>query len=126
MWNLFQSNPGYRANIKGLFHSGQVRGQAWILRTLADATYITPDNDILKKQFETFLLDNIDWYILNYTKGTSTGNALGWIVGWIEENQHPYFFVLNLEGPNNLDMIPIRMNILKGILKEQGFFEGKR
>ncbi len=23
---------------------------------------------------------------------------MGWIVGWIEENNHPYFFVLNLNS----------------------------
>jgi len=24
------------------------------------------------------------------------GHEIGWIVGWIEENKHPYFFVLNM------------------------------
>jgi beta-lactamase class D len=82
--------------------------------------------DIVKK---VMLQESNANYRLSYKTGwgfRENGNALGWVVGWIEENQHPYFFVLNLEGPNNLDMIPVRMNILKGILKEQGFFEGKR
>ena len=42
----------------------------------------------------------------NYTLAYKTvgvfvkmANALGWIVGWIVENQHPYFFALNIEGP---------------------------
>jgi hypothetical protein len=34
MYDLFQSNPGYRANVKGLFHQTQVRAQAWSLRDL--------------------------------------------------------------------------------------------
>ena len=69
-------------------------------------------------------------YTLAYKTGLGfreNGNAIGWIIGWIQENGHPYFFALNVEGPhNNIDMAPIRMNILKGILKQSGFFEGKR
>ncbi len=68
-------------------------------------------------------------YRLSYKTGlgfTEMGNALGWVVGWIEENQHPYFFVLNLEGSPDSNMIKGRMEILKAILKQQGFFEGKR
>jgi beta-lactamase class D len=47
------------------------------------------------------------------------------MAGWIIENKHPYFFALNLEGSHNLNMQPIRINILKGILKKLGFLEGK-
>lgn len=69
-------------------------------------------------------------YRLAYKTGwgyAENGNMIGWVVGWIEENNHPYFFVLNLETPDpNFDMVGTRMNILKGILKEQDFFEGKR
>jgi beta-lactamase class D len=68
-------------------------------------------------------------YSLSYKTGwgfRENGNALGWIVGWIEENKHPYFFVLNVEGPPETNMIPIRLEILKAILKQQGFLEGKR
>jgi hypothetical protein len=77
MYNLFQSNPGYRDNIKGLFNRTQVRGQAWILRSLADAAYITPDNDVLKKQFPTFLSDNLDWYNNAYSNNSKADNTLG-------------------------------------------------
>ena len=88
----------------------------------------SPDgtSDIVKK---LMLQEDNSNYKLSYKTGWAfreNGNALGWVVGWIEENQHPYFFVLNLEGPHDLDMIPVRMNILKSILKQQGFFEGKR
>lgn len=68
-------------------------------------------------------------YKLSYKTGgavTETGNALGWVVGWVEENQHPYFFVLNIEGPSDTDLKTVRMNILKSILKQLGFFEGKK
>lgn len=66
-------------------------------------------------------------YTLAYKTGwgnKENGNALGWMIGWIIENQHPYFFALNLEGERNSDPA-IRLNILKGILKKLGFLEGK-
>jgi len=69
-------------------------------------------------------------YQLSYKTGWGTrenGHPLAWIVGWVEENKHPYFFVLNLESSDpNFNMLTARMAILKGILKQLGFFEGKR
>lgn len=55
-----------------------------------------------------------------------TQRHLGWIVGWIEENNHPYFFVLNIESKDrNFDMRKARLDILKKILKKLEFMEGK-
>lgn len=75
------------------------------------------------------LFENNANYRLGYKTGwgfTESGHALGWVAGWIEENNHPYFFVLNIESPDkNFDMIPARMKILKDILKQSGFFEGR-
>lgn len=69
----------------------------------------------------------------NYKMGYKTGwgfkengKSLGWVVGWIEENKRPYFFVLNLEGPADMDMVNVRMRILKGILGRLGFFKGNK
>jgi beta-lactamase class D len=54
-------------------------------------------------------------------------NNIGWVVGWVEENKHPYFFVLLLKSrEKSYDMQNSRMNILKSILKQYGFFEGKK
>ncbi len=67
-------------------------------------------------------------YILAYKTGLGykeNGNALGWIVGWVEENKHPYFFVLNVEGSHDTKMMDARKNILMGILKQLGFLEGR-
>ena len=75
MWNTFAGNPGYREGGKGLFKPDQVRGQGWSMRTLAEAAYITPDADVLKKQLETLLNNNIDWYDANYTNANN--NNLG-------------------------------------------------
>jgi beta-lactamase class D len=75
------------------------------------------------------LLENNANYRMGYKTGwgtTENGHALGWIVGWIEENNHPYFFVLNIESPDpNFEMVPVRKKILNDILKQLGFFEGK-
>lgn len=67
-------------------------------------------------------------YQLAYKTGfgyRENGNALGWVVGWVEENRHPYFFVLNIEGDKSISK-DLNKEILKNILKEQGFFEGKK
>jgi len=70
MYNVFQSNPGYRKNIQGLL-TGQVRGQAWSMRTLAEAAYITPDNDRLKSHFTRVLQSNLDMYNATYTNNAN-------------------------------------------------------
>lgn len=76
------------------------------------------------------LMESNSNYSLSYKTGwgyTDKGHALGWIVGWIEENNHPYFFVLQIEHPDrNFNIGPVRLTILKNILKEYGFMEGKK
>jgi hypothetical protein len=79
MYDVFSSNPNYRERAKGLVHPEQVRGQAWALRTLAEAAYISPDNDRLKGHFNQILSDNLDWYNQNYTNNPAA-NKLGIIV----------------------------------------------
>ncbi|UUZ51417.1 hypothetical protein LP420_19400 [Massilia sp. B-10] len=76
MWNSFQSNPAYREYGKGLVKSEQVRGQAWSLRTLGEAAYITPDSDPFKAQFVAFVNNNLAWYDANYTNNADA-NQLG-------------------------------------------------
>ena len=68
-------------------------------------------------------------YKLAYKTGTGTlenGKTLCWIVGWVEENRHPYFFVMNMEGTQAQNIMNFRLELLKSILKQQGFLEGKR
>ncbi|QOY96545.1 hypothetical protein IM543_06420 [Massilia sp. UMI-21] len=79
MYDVFASNPGYRENRKGLLKPEQVRGQAWGLRTLGEAAYLTPDTHPLKRHFAQILDDNLDWYNATYTRNP-TANALGVIV----------------------------------------------
>lgn len=78
---------------------------------------------------EAMLFEKNSNYSLSYKTGwgfKENGNGIGWIIGWIEENNHPYFFALNVEGPHDTDMVAVRMNVLKGILKKLGFLEGRK
>ncbi len=78
------------------------------------------------------LMEDKPEYKLAYKTGWSGWDEarqkhLGWIIGWVEENRHPYFFVLNLESNNkDFNMTEARLNILKGILDELGFLKGRR
>jgi beta-lactamase class D len=69
-------------------------------------------------------------YRLSYKTGSGireNGHNIDWTVGWVEENNHLYFFVLNLESTEPATAGgQERMKILKGILKQMGFFEGKK
>lgn len=69
-------------------------------------------------------------YKLSYKTGwgfDENKNNIGWLVGWIEENNHVYFFVTLIKSPDpDLDMRNIRLDITKDILKQYGFFEGKK
>ena len=78
---------------------------------------------------KAMLFESTTMYRLAYKTGwgrKENGDHLAWAVGWVEENNHPYFFVLNFESPDvNADIPSIRMKILKGILTELNFFKGK-
>lgn len=78
-WNMVQANPAYRDLDKGLMKWDQVRGQAWSLRTLGQAAYITPDSDSLKAYFVDRLQNNLAWY--NATYATGAPNQLGVLDG---------------------------------------------
>jgi hypothetical protein len=78
-YNMLQANPYYRGFEMGLLKWDQVRGQAWSLRTLGHAAYITPDDDPMKSYFTQRLQHNLDWYRTTYVDGRP--NALGAIDG---------------------------------------------
>jgi hypothetical protein len=79
-------NPHYREFSKGLVKNDQVRGQAWSLRTYAQAAYLTPDNDPLKSYFTGLVNNNLDWYLANYVNNASANKlgiiANGYAVGY--------------------------------------------
>ena len=114
---------------------------------LDNSLKITPDEQlgVVKrlyfKQFPFF--DNYEQIVINammmedkpthrlsYKTGLATkedGTPITWVVGWIEENQHPYFFVLNMETKDKLvNLKDARMNVLRNILTQLNFFKGQR
>ncbi len=78
---------------------------------------------------DDMILENDSNYKLSLKTGfgfTEKGNLLGWALGWVEENRHPYFFVLNFElTDKNTDMQAVGLSMLKGILRQLGFMQGK-
>jgi beta-lactamase class D len=84
------------------------------------------NQEIVKK---AMLMEDSINYKLSYKTGSGfreNGSNLAWVAGWIEENNHPYLFVLNFETPDrNANIKTIRIKLLKQILRHLGFFEGK-
>jgi beta-lactamase class D len=87
------------------------------------------NQDIVKK---AMLMEDKPEYRLGYKTGwappsAKDGRHTGWVVGWIEENNHPYLFVLNLSSAHpDFNMREARMKILKGILDKMGFMKGEK
>ncbi|NSL89615.1 class D beta-lactamase [Chitinophaga solisilvae] len=82
----------------------------------------------MKSVREVMLVEKTPQYELSYKTGWGRSGAknIGWIVGWIEENRHPSFFVLNIESEDpKFDMVAARKAILHDILTEAGYFKGE-
>jgi beta-lactamase class D len=83
--------------------------------------------DIVKK---VMLRESNTLYELSYKTGwtkSAPDQNIGWVVGWIEENRHPYFFVLLMESKDpQYDILKNRDPLLKELLKHYGFLEGKK
>jgi beta-lactamase class D len=79
---------------------------------------------------DVMLQENNTLYKLSYKTGSGfdeKNNAIGWMVGWIEENRHVYFFVtLVRSADKNINMSKVRMEITRGILSELVFFKGEK
>jgi beta-lactamase class D len=85
------------------------------------------NQEIVKR---AMLFEDNTQYKLSYKTGwgyKENGASLAWCVGWIEENKHPFFFVLNIETPDKTADIPtIRMKLLKDILHQLEFMKGRK
>ena len=73
--NPLRTDPGNSGDGQGLVRWMQVRGQAWSLRTLGHAAYITPDTHPLKAYFTKQLDNNLAFYHAAYVVGNP--NKLG-------------------------------------------------
>jgi len=113
---------------------------------LDNSLQITPDEELgfVKKLYfdglpfhkttmqsvrDVMLMEKTPKYLLSYKTGWGIvgSKQIGWIVGWIEENMHPSFFVLNFESEDpNIKIPEVRDRIFRGILKEEGYFQGKK
>ncbi len=77
---------------------------------------------------DVMMMEKNSNYTLAYKTGwgfRENGKSIGWVIGWIEENRHPFPFALQLEGDKNLDMPTVRMKVLKSILNQLGYLQGK-
>jgi hypothetical protein len=83
-WNMLMANPYSRGMEKGLLKWGQLRAQAWSMRTLGQAAWITPDAHPLKKYFNDRVAFNLAWYVENYPRNPAI-NPFGYM-----ENDFPY------------------------------------
>ncbi len=81
--------------------------------------------DIYKKMI---LKENNANYKLSYVSGEEVnGFNSNWILGYVEENKHPYFFVLHVTNQDSLnDHKTKSVAVLKSILTQQGFLKGLR
>ena len=79
---------------------------------------------------EVMLKEDSSQYRFAYKTGigyNEKGNGQGWVVGWIEENMHIHFFVTFFKAADaTTDISATGMKITRSILKEYGFFEGKK
>ena len=77
-YNAARGNAGSRGGDRGLFEAGQqVRAQGWSMRTLAQAAYITPDENSLKEHYLYMLKSNIDEYTDIYAADLTRSNTFG-------------------------------------------------
>ena len=72
--------------------------------------------------------DNASYQLSYITGSDATASQVNWIVGYIEENKHPYFFVMHTSATNGIALNDHAKSIqvLKSILLEQGFLKGVR
>jgi len=70
---------------------------------------------------------NYHLYYKTATGKMENGHTIAWVMGWVEENKHPYFFVVNLESADpQKDLRQAGLQIVRSILAKMGFFNGTK
>jgi beta-lactamase class D len=69
-------------------------------------------------------------YHLSYIEAADSLSQIAWVIGFVEENKHIYFFVLNTtaskQGSAPNGAVQSAVPLLKTILLQQGFLKGLR
>lgn len=99
-WTIFRFNYAYRGETLGLVHRSQVRAQGWMLRELARAAYINPDDHKLKGYFDRLVKNNIKHYTDTYIPASGPLNTYGALKhSWVDGKVSPWmddFFTWSL------------------------------
>ena len=76
---------------------------------------------------DLMLQENNTQYKFSYKtgEGSDHSNAIAWVIGWVEENKHVYFFVTLVKAHGRNDLPSVSMKISKSILQKFGFFRGE-
>jgi hypothetical protein len=70
-FGIAADDPQYRSGANGIEPWGQIRALAWGLRDIANAMYLTPDNDPMQAYYEKILDNNLSYLVKTYiTDGT--------------------------------------------------------
>ncbi len=88
-WNELEKNVGKRNadGARGLIIPNQIGGQAWALRSLINAAFITPDDHPLKTYFNSMVDYNISWYTDHYVANSAPlHNQYGLLTYGLNEN----------------------------------------
>ncbi|RYZ22000.1 MAG: class D beta-lactamase [Chitinophagaceae bacterium] len=84
------------------------------------------NQELIKKAMQR---ESTAQYRLAWKSGTTRDSAgtLVWYTGWVEENNHPFFFTLNFHTTaGEAQASETGLTMLKGMLKQLGYFEGKK
>ncbi|MCW5729147.1 MAG: hypothetical protein KIT20_00200 [Alphaproteobacteria bacterium] len=94
-----------RLNDQGLLDVSETRAQAWAIRGIADAAYLTPDDHAMKDYFNTMVNNNLQHFYEKYVLGdfTEAGDVTGWINGYSTDGK---------TAPWMQDFVAMAMNTL--------------
>ena len=130
-WNILRANPNSRGYEQGLVQWEQVRGQAWSLRTLAHAAYITPDAHPMRDYFEARVAANLAWYEATYLEDAGapslgflearTYDGLG-IVPWMDDFfTHTLAWMVAMGFEDAVPMLDFKAQFPVGRMVDPGF-----
>uniref|UniRef100_UPI001485A9E0 hypothetical protein n=1 Tax=Hydrogenophaga sp. 2FB TaxID=2502187 RepID=UPI001485A9E0 len=76
-WNIAAVDPYFRKDGQGLVRWDQLRGQAWVMRSIWEAQAALPDTHAMKAYFKTKLAANLTDYATYFKAGNTATSPLG-------------------------------------------------